>query len=144
MVSPMQNIKPASALVEQALREVTTCSVDQVRERLSDPSVQVVDIRDLRELDSGLLPGAIHAPRGMLEFWVDPASPYHKRWFADESKTFILYCGLGWRSALATKTLQDMGMRNVAHLGGGFTAWQEAGAPVESLAQRQARKNAQK
>jgi rhodanese-related sulfurtransferase len=73
------------------------------------------------------------APRGMLEFWVDPASPYHKPVFADESRQFVLFCGAGWRSALAAKTLEDMGMRNVAHIDGGFAAWKKAGAPVLSL-----------
>ena len=121
-------------LVDGAMAEVTTYSVDQVAARLADGRTQIVDIRDPRELErEGTLPGALLAPRGMLEFWVDPASPYHKPVFADESKEFILFCGAGWRSALATKTLQDMGMRNVAHIDGGFTAWKQAQAPVLSL-----------
>ncbi len=142
----MQKILPASTLVAQAMAQVTTYSVAQVRERMSDasraPDLQLVDIRDVRELDAGLLPGAFHAPRGMLEFWVDPASPYHKPLFADEGKEFVLYCGAGWRSALAAKTLQDMGLHNVAHIDGGFAAWQAAGAPLESLAERKAKKTA--
>ena len=76
----------------------------------------------------------------MLEFWVDPASPYFKPVFADEGKEFILFCGAGWRSALATKTLQDMGMRNVAHIDGGYAEWQKQGAPTETLEARKARK----
>jgi len=102
--------------------------------------VQIVDIRDLRELAEGTIVGAFHAPRGMLEFWVDPASPYHKPLFADESREFILFCGLGWRSALATKALQDMGMRNVAHIAGGWTAWLQNGAPTETLEAQKARR----
>ena len=93
------------------MAQVKTYSVDEVRARLNDPKVQIVDIRDVRELTAGTVVGSYHAPRGMLEFWVDPASPYHKPLFADEGKEFILFCGAGWRSALATKTLQDMSRR---------------------------------
>jgi rhodanese-related sulfurtransferase len=76
----------------------------------------------------------------MLEFWVDPASPYHKPLFADESKEFILYCGAGWRSALAAKALQDMGMTNVAHIDGGYAAWVKQGAPIETLVEQKSRR----
>ncbi|MEI6733214.1 MAG: rhodanese-like domain-containing protein [Comamonadaceae bacterium] len=127
-------------LVAEAMAEVKTYSVAQVQARLSDPSVQIVDIRDIRELADGTVLGAFHAPRGMLEFWVDPASPYHKQLFADESKEFILFCGAGWRSALATKALQDMGMSNVAHIDGGWTDWVKQGAPTETLEQQKARR----
>ena len=121
-------------LVDEAMAEVTTYSVEQVRARMQDGRMQIVDIRDVRELErEGTVPGALLAPRGMLEFWVDPASPYHKPVFADESKEFVLFCGAGWRSALATKTLKDMGMSNVAHIDGGFTAWKKEGAPVVTL-----------
>ena len=121
-------------LVDEAMAQVTTYSVGQVRERLHAPEVQIVDIRDVRELErGGTVPGALLAPRGMLEFWVDPASPYFKPVFGDESKEFILFCGAGWRSALATKALQDMGMTNVAHIDGGFAEWVKQGAPTESL-----------
>jgi rhodanese-related sulfurtransferase len=121
-------------LVDEAMAQVTTYSVEQVRARAGDAQVQIVDIRDWREVErEGTLPGALLAPRGMLEFWVDPASPYHKPVFADESRQFVLFCGAGWRSALAAKTLEDMGMRNVAHIDGGFAAWKKAGAPVVSL-----------
>jgi rhodanese-related sulfurtransferase len=121
-------------LVDEAMAQVTTYSVDQMRARADDAKVQIVDIRDWREVErEGTLPGALLAPRGMLEFWVDPASPYHKPVFADESRQFVLFCGAGWRSALAAKTLEDMGMRNVAHIDGGFAAWKKAGAPVVSL-----------
>jgi rhodanese-related sulfurtransferase len=137
--------KGFQALVDEAMAQVITYSVDQVRGRLTDPKVQIVDIRDPRELEKeGTLPGALLAPRGMLEFWVDPASPYFKPVFADESKEFILFCGAGWRSALATKTLRDMGMTNVAHIDGGFTAWKKADAPMVSLEQHKAESAARK
>ena len=126
--------KGFQALVDEAMEEVKSYSVESVRARLSDPKVQIVDIRDVRELErEGTVPGALLAPRGMLEFWVDPASPYFKPVFGDEGKEFILFCGAGWRSALATKTLQDMGMNNVAHIDGGFAEWLKQGAPTESL-----------
>lgn len=132
-------------LVDEAMDQVTTYSVAQVRARLSEPNVQIVDIRDVRELErEGTVPGALLAPRGMLEFWVDPDSPYFKPVFADESKEFILFCGAGWRSALATKTLMDMGMRNVAHIDGGFGAWKKAEAPMVTLEQHKAESAARK
>ncbi|MES2956283.1 MAG: rhodanese-like domain-containing protein [Pseudomonadota bacterium] len=127
------------ALVDEAMAEVKTYSVDEARARMNDPQVQIVDIRDVRELSAGTVVGSFHAPRGMLEFWVDPASPYFKPMFADEGKEFILFCGAGWRSALAAKTLQDMGMRNVAHIDGGYAEWLKQGAPTETLEERKAR-----
>ena len=129
------------ALVDEAMAQVTTHSVDQVRQRLDDPALQLVDIRDARELErEGTLPGAINAPRGMLEFWVDPDSPYYKPVFGDAGKQYVLFCGAGWRSALAAKALQDMGMTNVAHIDGGFTEWAKQGAPVESYEAHRARR----
>jgi rhodanese-related sulfurtransferase len=136
--------KGSQALVAEASAQITTYSVAEVQARLAagDARLQLVDIRDVRELErEGVAVGALHAPRGMLEFWVDPASPYFKPVFADENKEFVLYCGAGWRSALATKALQDMGMTNVAHIGGGFTDWVRQGAPVETLEQRKAKKS---
>ena len=130
------------ALVDEAMAQVKTYSVAQVRARLTDANTQIVDIRDVRELAEGTVPGAFHAPRGMLEFWVDPASPYHKPVFADEAKEFILFCGAGWRSALAAKTLQDMGMTNVAHMDGGWAEWVKQGAPTETLEQQKVRRQA--
>ena len=127
------------ALVDEAMEEIKTYSVESVRARLNDPNVQIVDIRDARELErEGTIIGAFHAPRDMLEFWVDPASPYFKPVFADESREFVLFCGAGWRSALATKTLQDMGLRNVAHIGGGYAEWQKQEAPTQTLEARKA------
>jgi rhodanese-related sulfurtransferase len=129
--------KGYKALLAEAMAEVTTLPVGTARARHGDPEVVFVDLRDPRELErEGLIPGAFHAPRGMLEFWVDPESPYHKPVFA-EDKTFILYCQSGWRAALAAKTLQDMGIAKVAHVGGGFTAWKAAGGPVASKGPRQ-------
>ena len=127
-------------LVDEAMLEVTTYSVADVQARIGQPDLQILDIRDVRELSDGTIAGAYHAPRCMLEFWVDPASPYFKKIFADESKEFVLFCGAGWRSALAAKTLQDMGMTNVAHIEGGYGDWLKAGAPTETLAQYKARK----
>ena len=117
-------------LINEAMAEVTTYSVLDIRSRIDDPALQIVDIRDIRELLEGTIVGAFHAPRGMLEFWVDPASRYHKPVFADEDREFVLFCGSGWRSALAAKALQDMGMTNVAHIDGGWSAWTKAGAPI--------------
>ena len=128
------------ALVDEAMAQVKTYSVQEVKDRLNDPNVQIVDIRDVRELAAGTVVGSYHAPRGMLEFWVDPASPYHKPLFADEGKEFILFCGAGWRSALATKTPRDMGMANVAHIDGGYAEWVKQGAPTETLEDREKRK----
>jgi rhodanese-related sulfurtransferase len=129
------------ALVDEAMAQVRTYTVAQVRERMGRPDMQLVDIRDVRELQAeGTVPGSYHAPRGMLEFWVDPESPYFKKVFADEGKEFVLFCGAGWRSALAAKALQDMGMTNVAHIDGGYTEWVKTGGPTETLEQRKARK----
>lgn len=138
----MPIIKGFRALVDEAMVEVKTYSVQAVRARLNDARTQIVDIRDIRELAEGTVVGAYHAPRGMLEFWVDPASPYHKPLFADESKEFILFCGAGWRSALAAKALQDMGMTNVAHIDGGWAEWVKQGAPTETLEAQKARRRA--
>ena len=134
------------ALVASAMAEVVTYTVAEVQARLdTDARLQLVDIRDIRELDaSGTAVGALHAPRGMLEFWVDPESPYHKPVFADESKEYVLYCGAGWRSALAAKALQDMGMTNVAHIDGGYTDWVKAGAPVITMDRLKAQRAAAK
>jgi rhodanese-related sulfurtransferase len=133
--------KGIKQLCAEAEREIETMSVEQVMAVKDDPNVQLVDIRDIRELwRDGSIPGASHAPRGMLEFWVDPESPYHKKLFADESREFILFCGAGWRSALAAKALQDMGMTNVAHIDGGWAEWVKQGAPTETLEQQKARR----
>jgi len=130
-------------LIDEANAQITTYSVAQVLARLQDPKVQLVDIRDMRELErEGTIEGSVLAPRGMLEFWVDPASPYFKPVFGDEGKEFILFCAASWRSALATKALQDMGMTNVAHLDGGFAQWQKEGAPTLTLEEAKAKRHA--
>ncbi len=120
----------AREMVEAADMEVESVDVGTARDLVADDNILFVDIRDIRELErEGRIRDAIHAPRGMLEFWVDPESPYHREVFASGRK-LILYCASGWRSALATKTLQDMGLQPVAHLAGGFTAWKEGGGAV--------------
>jgi rhodanese-related sulfurtransferase len=130
--------KTAKAMVEEAMTEVTTYTIEQAQALHGHPGVQFVDIRDVRELEhEGVIPGAIHAPRGLLEFWVDPESPYHRDVFAQD-KEYVLFCAAGWRSALATKTLMDMGMERVSHIGGGFNAWKEAGLPVAPKLARKA------
>lgn len=124
-------------LVDEANAAIRTYSVAEVQAKLDDPNVQLIDVRDIRELErEGVIPGAFHAPRGMIEFWVDPDSPYFKPVFG-EPKEFILFCAAGWRSALTTKTVQDMGLENVAHIDGGFGAWKAAGAPVAALVKKE-------
>jgi rhodanese-related sulfurtransferase len=132
--------KGYKALVAEAMAQVTTYSVQETQAKVQAGKALIVDIRDIRELAKGTVAGSVHAPRGMLEFWVDPESPYFKPMWADESKEFILFCGLGWRSALTVKTLQDMGMTNVAHIDGGWDAWVKEGGAIETLEQRKAQK----
>lgn len=123
--------RSAAQLVEEADQKVTAIAVEEATTLLDHPDWLVVDIRDPREIAKlGTIPGAFRAPRGMLEFWVDPLSPYYKP-ALDDGRRLLLYCGSGWRSALAAAALQDMGRDDVAHLAGGFTAWQEAGYAVE-------------
>ncbi len=122
------------ALVEAAEREVETLSARDAMALHGRDDVVFVDIRDIRELNrEGRVPGAFHCPRGMLEFWVDPESKYHKPMFAQD-KRFVFFCAAGQRSALATQTVQRMGLKPVAHIGGGFGAWKEAGGPIEAPA----------
>ena len=117
-------------MVEEAESSIKTIPVAEAISLLDSDDHVFVDLRDVRELDhEGMVPDAFHAPRGMIEFWVDPESPYHKDIFAS-GKTFVFYCKSGWRSALSTKTVQDMGLENVCHIHGGFTAWKEAECPV--------------
>ena len=118
-------------LVKAAEREIEKVPAEEAVKLLGRNDVVFVDIRDIRELRrDGKIPGAFHCPRGMLEFWVDPQSKYHKPVFADEKK-FIFFCAGAKRSALATQTAQRMGLKPVAHLAGGFEAWKKAGGPVE-------------
>ena len=119
------------ALLDEANAETEAVSPQAAAKLLGDDNVAFVDLRDPRELQrEGRIVGAHHCPRGMLEFWIDPDSPYHKPLFAS-GKTFIFFCAGGWRSALATKTAQDMGLSPVSHIEGGFSAWKAAGLPHE-------------
>ncbi|MEK9671433.1 MAG: rhodanese-like domain-containing protein [Rhodospirillaceae bacterium] len=122
--------KNVKQLIAEAEQEIETISPDDAVKLLEDETVQFIDIRDVRELErEGMIPGAFHAPRGMLEFWVDPESPYHKDVFAS-GKKFVFYCQSNWRAVLATKALQDMGLEPVASLRGGFAGWRNAGHPT--------------
>ena len=122
--------KGIKQLIAEAEKKSRGISVEEARKRHGDPGTVFVDLRDVRELErDGMIPGAFHAPRGMLEFWVDPDSPYYKPVFA-EGKTFILYCQADWRGVLAAATLADMGMPDVLHLEGGYGEWKKAGAPT--------------
>jgi rhodanese-related sulfurtransferase len=121
------------ALMDAANAEIETLSATEAIAAAQDDGVVIVDIRDPREIErDGRIPGAFSCTRGMLEFWIDPASPYAKPIF-QEDKKFIFHCAGGLRSALAAKTAQDMGLKPVAHLGGGFAAWRDAGGPVEKF-----------
>lgn len=126
-------MRSALELVAAAEREITTLSLGEVRAAMDDPDTVIVDIRDVRELwRDGKIPGAMHSPRGMNEFWIDPASPYHKPVYAS-GKRFVLYCAGAWRSALEAKMFKDSGLTNVAHMAGGFTEWKAGGLPVETV-----------
>ena len=119
------------SLVEAAEKQIETLSTEQAIGLHGNDGVVLVDIRDIRELQrDGKVPGAFHCPRGMLEFWIDPESPYHKPVFAQDKK-YVFFCAGGLRSALAAQTAHVMGLRPVAHVRGGFSAWKKAGGPVE-------------
>ena len=123
-------ITPVEQLVAEAKAQITTLDRDTVAARVSDGTAVLVDIRDIRELDrDGRIEGAIHAPRGMLEFLVDPSSPYHREVFATD-KTLILFCAAAWRSSLAARTLQEMGVERVAEMEGGFKGWVADGRAI--------------
>jgi len=126
------------ALLEAADREIETLSVEEARKLHGSADVTFVDLRDPRERErEGKMPGAFHCTRGMLEFWIDPESPYHKPQFA-EDKTFVFFCAGGWRSALAAQTAARMGLKPVAHIKGGFGEWKKSGAPVEEPQEKKA------
>jgi len=117
-------------LVAEAEALIDTLSVEEARAAHSSGAL-LVDLRDVREVKrEGKIPGSYHVPRGMLEFWVDPDSPYHQEALTSAER-LVLYCNLGWRSALAAQTLQHMGLTNVAHIAGGLAAWREGGGPIE-------------
>jgi rhodanese-related sulfurtransferase len=122
--------KSVKQLLEEASARTRGITPSEAATRVGDSQTVFVDIRDVRELErEGMIPGAFHAPRGMLEFWVDPESPYFKPVFG-EGKTYILYCAHDWRAVLSAATLADMGLENVLHLEGGFSEWKKAGRPV--------------
>jgi rhodanese-related sulfurtransferase len=128
---PQRITKHVHDLVAAAEREIETLSAAKAIALHGRDDVVFVDLRDIRELNrDGRVPGAFHCPRGMLEFWLDPESKYHKPVFAQD-KRFVFFCAAGARSALATQTAQRMGLTPAAHIGGGFGAWKEAGGPVE-------------
>ena len=123
-------------LIDNALAEVVTLEIEDAENFLEDDDAMFVDLRDHRELErEGKIPNALHAPRGMLEFWVDPTSPYHKEAFAS-GKRIIFYCQSGWRSAMATKAVQDMGLERVCHIGDGYRGWKDSGAATEDVERR--------
>lgn len=125
------------AMLDEALTKIESLSPADAIALQGRDDVVLVDLRDPRELDrEGRVPGAVHCPRGMLEFWIDPESPYHKPVFAQDKK-FVFFCAGGWRSALSAATAQDMGLKPVAHIDGGFSAWKAAGGPVDAPPPRQ-------
>jgi len=127
----MQIRKGYKQLLAEANAEIQTLTVEQAIQRHGREDVVFVDLRDPREMDrEGRMPGAFACTRGMLEFWIDPDSPYHKPIFM-ERKEFVFFCAGGWRSALAARTAQEMGLENVSHIEGGFGAWKQAGGPAE-------------
>jgi len=117
-------------MVDEAMAEIVTITPQQADARRGNEGVVLVDLRDPRELDiEGRIEGARSCPRGMLEFWIDAESPYHKDYFSS-GREFVFFCAGGLRSALAAKTAQDMGLENVSHIEGGMSAWKKAGLPV--------------
>ena len=123
-------------MVDEAKSRITTVSLEDARARLGKDDVVFVDLRDVRELErEGMIPGAFHCPRGMLEFWLDPDSPYYKDVFAP-GKEFVFYCNGAWRSALACDVAQQMGLEPVCEMAGGFKAWKDAGYPVAERAKK--------
>ena len=124
--------KTIKMLVAEAKAETTAIPPASAKAKVDVGNATLIDIRDIRELDrEGRIDGAFHAPRGMLEFWADPESPYHKGIFATEGE-LILFCASSWRPALAAKTLQDMGMTNILDMDGGLSAWKAANLPVKT------------
>ena len=127
------NIKSAKQLVEEANKVIKKMSPNEVKSALEKGEVTLIDIRDIRELwKEGTIKNSMHIPRGMLEFWLDPSSPYYKENKIKEVKNMVLYCGIGWGSALATKALNEMGFKNVLNAEGGFDGLKNAGLEVVS------------
>ena len=126
-------IRKIFEIVEDVKREIENLTIEELKAELDDPGLLLADIREIQErVDLGTIPGSKHVPRGMLEFWADPHSPYYRDWF-DENRRIVLFCAGGGRSALAAKALGEMGFANVAHLEAGFSGWQLAGEAVEDV-----------
>lgn len=118
-------------MVAEARARITEIETEDAIAQIGNDDVVIVDIRDVRERQrDGFIPGSVHCPRGMVEFWVDPQSPYHKEVFAEANKKFIFHCASGWRSALTVSTLKDMGF-DAAHLKDGFSDWKKKDGPIE-------------
>lgn len=127
----VSSLGKAAQLVAEAESTVGHITVETAKTLLKNEDTRFIDVRDVRELaKTGRIPGAKHCPRGMLEFWIDTQSPYHKPLFAEDVQ-FVFYCASGWRSALAAQTAKSMGLNQVTHLKGGISAWIDAGLPVE-------------
>ena len=125
------NIKSSQSLVEEALKSIETLSSSEAKSLYEKKEISLIDVRDIRELwREGTIENSKHIPRGMLEFWLDPESSYYKENKIKDMKKMVLFCALGWRSALATKSLLDMGFKNVAHVNGGFDALKKSGLKV--------------
>ncbi len=128
----MPTLKRTSAqLVAEARNRIDEMETADLIAAAEDPNIVIVDIRDVRERrKAGFIPGSVHAPRGMVEFWIDPESPYFKEAFGQDGKKYVFHCASGWRSALTVATLKDMGFE-AAHLKDGFSSWEKLGGPVE-------------
>ena len=125
------NIKSSQQLVEEAQKSIETLNSDEIKKLLDNNEITLIDVRDIRELwKEGTIENSKHIPRGMLEFWLDPESTYYQANKIQNIKKMVLFCALGWRSALATKSLVDMGFKNVAHVDGGFEALKRSGLKV--------------
>ena len=125
------NIKSSQSLVEEALKSIETLSSSEAKSLYERKEISLIDVRDIRELwREGTIENSKHIPRGMLEFWLDPESSYYKENKIKDMKKMVLFCALGWRSALATKSLLEMGFKNVAHVEGGFDALKKSGLKV--------------
>jgi rhodanese-related sulfurtransferase len=134
-------IRPVEEMVREAKARIRNLSIAEAQALHGRTDTTFVDIRDLRELQrEGVIPGALHAPRGLLEFWVDPSSPYFKPVFGQPRQRYVLFCAAGWRSALSTATLQDMGLDGVCHIEGGFEAWKAAGGAVSARPEKSPRR----
>ena len=125
------NIKSSQQLVEEAQKSIETLNSDEIKKLLDNNEITLIDVRDIRELwKEGTIENSKHIPRGMIEFWLDPKSTYYQNNKIQNIKKMVLFCALGWRSALATKSLVEMGFKNVAHVDGGFDALKKSGLKV--------------